>query len=1365
MIQKISLLGTLEVVNDGHPADITKSARGSALLAYLLLTRQTHARESLAALLWDGPSTADTLRYLRKLLHRARPLLPRLEVTRQQVAYHTDNSVHVDLYALEAALGSGDVTQMDEALRLYRGELLCGFYLEGATGFTEWLAVERERLRLRVSDGYRRVCAAYEAQHAWPQGIDAARRWLTLDDLEEESHRQLMRLLVADGQLSAAKEQYAYCRRQLWAQLQVEPEPITVDLYEQILAIGQQLPAHANHPLVVDSHRHWGEAPSAGPFFGRAAELAQLSQRLTNDPAHVIAILGIGGQGKTSLAATVVRAHADQFATVYWRSLINAPPADMMMHDYLSFLSGYATVPPDGIAAKVAEIHRHLQQRRHVLVLDNLDTILDAERVGHFRRGYEAYEQLLRLFANGGHRSTLLATSREAPLLLTNLEGHASNVTMMALAGLTVDDNTNLLAAQAIDASRDTVTTLTARYSGNPLALQLVAQTVDEFYFGDVETFLTEETLMFEDIRNVLDSQFARLSPLEQEIMLWLAITREATDPTALVNLMLRPASRTQLLDAMKRLQRRSLLARERLGFTLQNVVIEYLTACFIDQIADELSSGKLKWLHSHALILAQAKEYIRHSQERLILQPVAERLRAELGQSGFHAQAMRLIAQMRNASSPEPGYAPGSLLNLLRYLDVDISGDDFSQLPVRQANLRGWTLHDVDFSRASFSSTLFTASFGIPHSVAIHPEGHLLAGGTELGEVRLWTMADARPARVLAGHTKRVSCVAFSPDGRLLASSSLDDTLRLWELHTGDTPRILQLPDQGGGALAFSPDGRTLASGGKDGRISLWDVASGRTIAQIESHVRWVYALAFSPQGNLLACSGRPAFVYLWELSTLNQMRSKGESNPAPIEPVGTLRTAHAPVPSLAFNPDGTLLAAGSGGYVTEVWDARDSPSVERQPIWTFHGDRSWIRAIAMNPDARTMASGSGEGLIYLSDLQSGRRLDVLTGHHHFINSLAFDPEGSTLVSASEDNTVRMWSRSDSGQWQLSAILQSHTPASRTVAFSPDGTILAVGDTKGLIHLWHGDHTDVAACRYQILSGHTSSVQGVAFRPDGQLLASISVDRTIRIWQLQPAEGNGPQCVDILAEYDKEMWAVSFSADGRYLYTSCGDGIVRIWLIDDAGQTQPYRMLQRDVVAVVDVAMHPSGGYLIESSYAGRPHLWDFEAGKQIAELQEFRDVTSLAYSADGDLLIASSRDGLIGIWDASQPTNVRLLDISSSCHSTIWHISLAPNAAWVAGACEDGAIRLWVLHDVGTPRALLGHKGAAFAVAFRPDGKILASGGSDGTVRLWEPSTGACVNTLQLPGPYEGMNIRDVTDITEVQREALKTLGAVDK
>jgi hypothetical protein len=388
-----------------------------------------------------------------------------------------------------------------------------------------------------------------------------------------------------------------------------------------------------------------------------------------------------------------------------------------------------------------------------------------------YRTGYEGYGQLIQRLAQSDHQSCLLLTGRERPKGFARLARDLPKVRSLQLQGLPDEAAQRLLAHQGLNKNEAQTRPLIQRYSGHPLALKLVAETIDDLYFGDVEAFLTEDALIFADIGEVLDQQFARLSPLEQELMIWLAIEREPVSVQVLSDNLLGPVTQREFLEALRALQGRSLLEKQNDGFGLQNVVMEYTTGRFINQVCQELSNDIIETFNRHAFLKAQTKEYVRLSQTRLILQPVADRLLAHLGKAGLEVQFKEMLAALREAG--QPGYAGGNILNLLLYLEFEISHFDFSNLAVWQAYLQGLAVQEVDFSHADLTGASFMDTFGAIASVAFSPTGQIFAAGTDEGRIRLWRARDRQPLLMLAGHTSRVGSIAFSPDGQTLVSGS----------------------------------------------------------------------------------------------------------------------------------------------------------------------------------------------------------------------------------------------------------------------------------------------------------------------------------------------------------------------------------------------------------------------------------------------------------------------------------------------------------------------------------------------------------------------------------------------------------------
>jgi DNA-binding SARP family transcriptional activator len=230
----ISTLGGLSIRRGDEPVTGLASRKVEALLVYLACTDRPRPREVLAEMLWEERSQSQSLANLRVVLSSLRKhLAPYVTITRDTVALNPDAAVWLDAAELEQKLSAG---QVEEAVALYRGDFMAGFYVRGAPGFEDWAAIERERLRQLVLGALNDLVAYHLDVGDYAAGIRHANRLLELDSLPEQAHRHMMRLLAYSGQRGAALEQYENCRRLLQRELAVEPMPETTDLYEQIQA-------------------------------------------------------------------------------------------------------------------------------------------------------------------------------------------------------------------------------------------------------------------------------------------------------------------------------------------------------------------------------------------------------------------------------------------------------------------------------------------------------------------------------------------------------------------------------------------------------------------------------------------------------------------------------------------------------------------------------------------------------------------------------------------------------------------------------------------------------------------------------------------------------------------------------------------------------------------------------------------------------------------------------------------------------------------------------------------------------------------------------------------------------------------------
>lgn len=618
----LSFLGSCSVTWEGRPLRFaTNSAR--ALFAYLAVeAAQPHARAQLADLLWPEQTTTIAFNNLRQTLMRVRKAIPDppgvdavLHVTKGTIQFkreaatsdvfrfqdllaecalhththtHADTSTHTNLASCPDCVG-----RLQEVATLYRGDFLSGLFVDGSQSFEEWMLFKREQLHRQALEALNVLAHHHEATGQFENMRHFAARQLALEAWREEAHAQLIRALAYMGDRTAALAQYETCRRLLQTELGIEPRRELRELAERIRAGALEKPTAPSPPpssptrsgasqaFTHDWH-DWNEIPETGPLFGRREDMEQLQRWLIRDRSRLVWVFGIGGVGKTSLAAAVASAanHSRevpdqveddgdaQFGVVIWRSLLNAPPVEEVLRAAVQTLSQHRlTELPTGLDEQLALLLDLLREQRCLFVLDNFESILQAGEGGTYRPGYERYDQLVQYLAHNPHNSCLLITSREQPRETARLSGTA-RVHVLRLTGLAPDAGRAMLAAYQLGDEANEIAdanTLVQRYSGNPLALKLVAQTVQELFMGSIGDFLSAEAPIFDDVRTVLDQQFERLSPLQREILTWLAVTREATTLSSLRKTLAYSPPPSEFLEALRALQRRSLLEG---GFT-----------------------------------------------------------------------------------------------------------------------------------------------------------------------------------------------------------------------------------------------------------------------------------------------------------------------------------------------------------------------------------------------------------------------------------------------------------------------------------------------------------------------------------------------------------------------------------------------------------------------------------------------------------------------------------------------------------------------------------------------------------------------------------------------------------------------------
>jgi len=1073
-------------------------------------------------------------------------------------------------------------------------------------------------------------------------------------------------------------------------------------------------------------------------------ELNLLSEWIVEERCRVVSVLGQGGIGKSTLATKVMHRVAEHFEVVIWCSLRDVPTCEALLDDCLQVLAPQSfRGVPSSLESRQSLLLECLRSRRVLLVYDNLESFLEeGQDTGHMRPGYEGFAPVLRRIAETEHQSCLLLTSREKPIDLVPLEGSRAPVRALRLARLDDDSCKQLLSEKGVGGSAAEQTQMIEAYAGNPLALKIVAQTIVELFGGEIAPFLEQGEVVFGGVRELLDEQYERLSALEQSVLLWLAILREPVNLQELLAVLGVPLPRSQVLEAVDGLRRRSLIERGKLqgSFTLQSVVMEYVAARLIAEVTSEIKQGCFSRLIEHGLELATSKEYVRQTQQRLIVTPILAGLRNTYPlRTAVEEQLLALLDRLRERADHAQAYGPANLLALIRELCGHLRGLDLSHLSLRGAYLQGVEMQDTTLAGATLQETVFTESFDPPWSVATSPNGDYWAMGSRRGGARVWRNGGKILNLAWQAHTAAVQALAFSPDKRALTTGSWDGTIKLWDLENG---ALLWLGQHASSIqrLAFTPDGRTLASGGDDAAIRLWDAYTGMHLQTLSGQSSPVYALAWSLDGSLLASGSFDGSIQLWEVQGAQVVRPETATR--------LLRGHSGPVWSVVFAPDGRTLASGSFDRTVKLWDVESLEVRE-----TLAGHTAPVNAVAWSPDGSLLASGSRDQMIWLWDVERGSYRMALHEHTAVVHALAFTPDGHSLLSGSEDGTLRVW---DVERGQCTRVIQGYAVTLYDVAWNPDGTRLASAGSDTLVTIWESDGRTPP----RLLRGHSWMAYGVAWSSDGRLLASSGLDNAVQVWDATTEAGvqtlRGPNHVDT------SFFGIEWSPDGRFLAGGSYQQEVQVWNVSTgtrrwAGRGQPTTIRR--------VAWSPDGTRLASCGYDGSVILWEASNGTQLVRLQGHRGmVMSVAWSPDGTRLASGGGGrgcGELFVWCAHSGELLRTL---SELSEIVYALAWSPTGTILVSGGSDGMLCWWDIERGECVHTRRAHQGTVQSLKVSPDGRSLASCGDDGAINVWELESGEHLRTLRRDRPYERLDISGVKGLTEAQKASLRALGAIE-
>lgn len=567
--------------------------------------------------------------------------------------------------------------------------------------------------------------------------------------------------------------------------------------------------------------------------------------------------------------------------------------------------------------------------------------------------------------------------------------------------------------------------------------------------------------------------------------------------------------------------------------------------------------------------------------------------------------------------------------------------------------------------------------------SVAYSPDGHIIATASG-DEIVLWEAGARRRLRTLSSPGGTVYQVLFSPNGKRLAAGRGNGSINLWETGTWRELPPLLGHAKAVSSIAFSPREDLLASASSDSTVKLWDLATSHDVATFRGHKEFASCVAFSPDGKFVASGGLDDFVRVW--SVVEKRAVKTMNNGGSIS-------------SMAFSPDGRL-AVGSYGIV-KFWNT---------PHWQPAGNEgmpgSDVSAIAFSADKRWGAFGTWSGTVKLFDMNKNMRAAAnFKGHVRGFNQgagitgLAFSPDGKSLVTASEDATLKLWNTTEQSEFGLVS------GSFESIAFSPRDMLLAMGTKKGSIEVWN-----VRTRRSIVtLRGHEGDVSTVVFSSDGTLLASGGADRAIKLWATKDWHAIGE-----LTGASAAITSVAFVPNSNIVVAADEKGQTRIW---NSRTRQLLPAPKETGEKITSIAVSPNGHWLVRGGRDKNLRIWDMTTHTDVLPLPALeRVVTAVAISPDGTMLASATSDRVVQLWalpnGARLATLQRFTSTATYAMRTVLAFSKDGKILAVANEGEGEGVALWSTRsyqELGTLK--IDSLESVYSLDFSPDDTMLAA------------------------------------------------------
>ncbi|MEV0062845.1 TIR domain-containing protein [Nocardia sp. NPDC050718] len=578
---------------------------------------------------------------------------------------------------------------------------------------------------------------------------------------------------------------------------------------------------------------------------------------------------------------------------------------------------------------------------------------------------------------------------------------------------------------------------------------------------------------------------------------------------------------------------------------------------------------------------------------------------------------------------------------------------------------------------------------------VAYSPDGKTIAvaGGTEIQLLDSATWK--RIGALMTGHTAEVTRIAFSPDGNVLVSAGADGTVRLWD--AGSQQQVgAEMHGHAGRVTGvdFSPDGQFVVSAGADKSVLLWSVDTHRQVGAMPGHTMPVISVAFGGNG-LIASGDFGGTIRLWDA------RSGLPSG----EPL-TVYTASA-VNHLAFDHSGDRLVVA--GFDIQQWDTKTRQLIGEPS----RGHSAAVEYVAYSRDGTEIISASDDKTIRLWDAATGQPLgEPLEGHELVVSSVAFHPDAGRVLSGSLDSTVREWDLGGERPIRHGAMVLG-------ADVSSNGRQIVSGATDGTIRQW--DSTTGAQIG-PVIHGEPGIFQSAEYTADGTQVVSLGFSpESITLTDIRSWDAASGTPIRPPISLPPSTTALAFDPGWRRVVTRVG-GDAQIY---DMATMRPIGPeLRHDKATIQTLSIDNAGRRVATGAADYSVRLWDADSGESVGEPMVGEAwVKSTTFSPDGRLLAVGYEDKSVRLWDT---------ETGKQIGKALWQdgpaglMRFAPNGRALVTAGIDNRLRLW---DVATQQqigpAFVGHGAPITSVDFTPDGARIMSASVDETIRMWSVPT----------------------------------------